>query len=648
MIQLNKDYYSIKEASEILGRSTVSIQNSLYSKRSNHKMSVKKINGRVFIPKEELIKYKQFLDDRDSLVEIDCEYAMNKIANETQQHNLFMETRTLFITYSQAYFNKCTGSTIHKKVTITQFINFHNKLQKNLSREVFKSDIEELNQLSLKEGLFTSKEKLLFTRFLSYAFDQKNIPQKNKLLAVQKHEHKQQEIYSASTFNQIYKHVQNIELHIEKSLNSRQYANMWVYVTLLCCDFIRGSDLILNTPNLNLKELGIQESNFHTEKFTLSEHQIQMIIKNLYLAFRNKRASKTNEILTFLVPSNLEKPLAYALVLSERLREINTLQLETFIEGKYRRIKTQGRKGTHSKLFECYKEFEGFTFSSLIMNRSLATYLYGSVTEGDAFDSELALTLAQNARSHKNEDTTKTYIQLMNKDGSIGRVAINIFRRGNFGWLYEQLLRFTYTDNYKTLNLEDRTTIIEEIKEHISLKETESIAAYVSNYLTPAIIEETDNDSVAEVMNAIYEKRLKVIHQVMRLNKQQLHDLFSELSTHSMPSKIEHAQCLVFPNCAYPALMNCMYCEYVLPQNLVLIQLNQELLRLLTSIQESDNENLLKRQSRFLLQCLLILSEANNTFGKSYVKAYVDMNQINDLLKRYAYKIYLPGDNHGD
>lgn len=611
-------------------------------------MKVKKINGRVFIPKEELIKYKQFLEDRDDLVEIDCEYAINKIANETQQNNLFMDTRTLFITYSQAYFNKCTGYTIYKQATIGQFIKFHNKLQKNLSREIFKSDIEELNQLSLKEGLFTSKERLLFTRFLSYAFDQKNIPQKNKLLAVQKNKNKEQEIYSASTFNQIYKHVQNIELHIERSLNSRLYANMWVYVALLCCDFIRGSDLILNTPNLNLKELGIQESDFHIENFTLNEYQIQVIIKTLYLAFRNKRAAKTNELLTFLVPSNLEKPLAYALVLSERLRETNTLQLETFIEGKYRRIKTQGRRGTHSKFFDDYKEFEGFRFSSLIMNRSLATYLYGSVTEGDAFDSELALTLAQNARSHKNEDTTKTYIQLMNKDGSIGRVSINIFRRGNFGWLYEQLLRFTYTDNYNTLSLEDRTAIVEEVKEHFSLKEIESIAAYISNYLTPAIIEETDNNSAVEVMNAIYEKRLKVIHQVMRLNKQQLHELFSKLSIHSMPSKIEHAQCLVFPNCAYPALMNCMYCEYVLPQNLILIQLNQEILRLLTSIQGSDNENLLKRQSRFLLQCLLILSEANDTFGKNYVKTYVDVNQINDLLKLYAYKIYLPGDNHGD
>ncbi|BCC57058.1 TPA: helix-turn-helix domain-containing protein [Bacillus cereus] len=647
---MDKDYYSIKEASEILGRSMATIQNSLYSKQSNHKMNVKKINGRVFIPKEELIKYKQFLEDRDNLVEIDCEYAINKIANETEQNNLFMDTRTLFITYSQAYFNKCTGSTVYKQATIGKFINFHNKLQRNLSREIFKSDIEELNQLSLKEGLFTSKERLLFTRFLSYAFDQKNIPQKNKLLAVQKNKNKdkEQEIYSASTFNQIYKHVQNIELHIEKSLNSRSYANMWVYVALLCCDFIRGSDLVFNTPNLNLKELDIQESDFRVNNLKLNEHQVQIVIKTLYLAFRNKRASKTGELLTFLVPSNLEKPLAYALVLSERLREANTLQLETFIEGKYRRVKTQGGRRTHSKFFECYKEFEGFRFSSLIMNRSLATYLYGAVTEGDAFDSELALTLAKNARSHKNEDTTKTYIQLMNKDGSIGRVSINIFRRGNFGWLYEQLLRFTYTDNYNTLSLEERTTIVEEVKEHFSLKEIESITAYVSNYLVPAVIEETDNNSAVEVMNAIYEKRLKVIHQVMRLNKQQLHELFSELSIHSMPSKIEHAQCLVFPNCAYPALMNCMYCEYVLPQNLILIQLNQEILRLLTSIQESDNENLLKRQSRFLLQCLLILSEANNTFGKSYVKAYVDVNQINGLLKRYAYKIYLPGVEYGN
>ena len=43
------------------------------------------------------------------------------------------------------------------------------------------------------------------------------------------------------------------------------------------------------------------------------------------------------------------------------------------------------------------------------MNRSLATYLYGTVTEGDAFDSELALTLAKNARSHKTKIPQNLY-----------------------------------------------------------------------------------------------------------------------------------------------------------------------------------------------------------------------------------------------
>ncbi|MGR5959332.1 hypothetical protein ACT7DM_05900 [Bacillus cereus] len=53
---MDKDYYSIKEVSEILGRSMATIQNSLYSKQSNHKMNVKKINGRVFIPKRRVDK----------------------------------------------------------------------------------------------------------------------------------------------------------------------------------------------------------------------------------------------------------------------------------------------------------------------------------------------------------------------------------------------------------------------------------------------------------------------------------------------------------------------------------------------------------------------------------------------------------------
>ncbi|MGE0999069.1 helix-turn-helix domain-containing protein, partial [Bacillus sp. Gnz1/3] len=122
MVQLNKDYYSIKEASTILNKSVNAIHCNIYSKSSNHKINVTKIDGRLFISKEELIKYRQFIHDRDNIVEIDCEYAINRISNETKQTNLFIDTRNLFLGYSLAYFNKCTGSTVYKQYTISQFI----------------------------------------------------------------------------------------------------------------------------------------------------------------------------------------------------------------------------------------------------------------------------------------------------------------------------------------------------------------------------------------------------------------------------------------------------------------------------------------------------------------------------------------------
>lgn len=78
MDHLNKDYYSIREVSKILNRSITAIYNNIYSKASKHKINAEKINGQVSISKEELAIYKQFLHERDGIVEIDCEYAIKK------------------------------------------------------------------------------------------------------------------------------------------------------------------------------------------------------------------------------------------------------------------------------------------------------------------------------------------------------------------------------------------------------------------------------------------------------------------------------------------------------------------------------------------------------------------------------------------
>lgn len=636
MIQLEKDLYTIKEVAHLINKPVYVIHNAIYSKTSKYKLKVIRQNDKVYIEKKEIKRYVEFLEGREALVEIDSVYALNKLSIGMTEIPILKETQDLFLEYARIYFNKMTGSNYHKRSTINQFINFYNKLITAIETDIFKLNSNEINHLFLKENFLKTKERILFTRFISYAFEQKKIPLKNKLLAVQKINNSNKEIYSIEIFNQIYKHVQNIDLHLSHSTISRNYANMWVYTTLLCCDFIRGSDLILNTPTINLKDLGIENEDWQRENFTLTDKQIQYIIKQIYFSFRNKRASKTGELLTFLIPASLEKPLAYAIVCSEYFRNKDELQLETFIEGKHRKVRTYAYT-THLKFFTNYEQFSNFKFSSLIMNRSIATYLYGSVTEDSAYDSELALILTQTARSHKNEDSTKSYIQMMSKDGSLERVSNNLFRRGHFGWLYDQLLKFILSDDYKNKVLETRTVEIEKLKESFSLKDMESLAAYTLNYLKPYT---PDQDiTITEVMNSIYEKRIKVIHKVMQLKQEDISTLFKQLATHSMPSKIEHAQCLIAPNCEYPALLNCMYCEYVLPQNLILIQLNQELLRLLETINSTENPNILKRENRFLIQCFLILSEANNIFGKEHVKAYVEIDKVRSLIAKTANKI---------
>ena len=636
MIHLEKDLYTIKEVAHLVNKPVYAINNAIYSKQSSVKLDVIRKEGRIYIKKNEVKRYIEYFEERYTSIEIDSVYAINKLNRRMVKIPKIKQTQELFLEYARNYFNKMKGSNSHKRNIINEFINFYNKLVAVIEEDIFKLSSDKINDLCLKEDFLKTKERLLFTRFINHAFEQKKIPLKSKLIVAQKNTKSEKEIYSIEMFNQIYRHVQNIELHLQHSINNRNYANMWVYTTLLCCDFIRGSDLILNTPTMKLKDFGIENKDFQSGNFALTDEKIQLIIKQIYFSFRSKRASKTGELLTFLVPASLEKPLAYAMICSEYLRNTDELQLETFIQGKYKKICTHGAV-SHLKFFTNYEQFADFKFSSLIMNRSIATYLYGSITEDSAYDSELALILTQTARSHKNEDSTKSYIQMMSKDGSLERVSNNLFRRGPFGWLYDQLLKFIFSEGYKSKDLETRTVAIEKLKESFSLKDMESLAAYSFNYLKPYTADQ--NTTITEVMNSIYEKRIKVIHKLMQLNQQDISTLFNQLATHSMPSKIEHAQCLIAPNCEYPALVNCMYCEYVLPQNLILIQLNHELLRLLETINSTESPNILKRENRFLIQCFLILSEANNTFGKEHVKAYVEIDKVRSLIAKTANKI---------
>lgn len=110
----------------------------------------------------------------------------------------------------------------------------------------------------------------------------------------------------------------------------------------------------------------------------------------------------------------------------------------------------------------------------------------------------------------------------------------------------------------------------------------------------------------------------------------------------NLPSiSLKHAQCLVYPDCAYPRLTNCYSCEYILPRNLLLIQLKEDLDRLIDNIQSTDNEFMIRKETKFLLHTLLVWKEARIAYGEDYVRAYLSPTSTWSKLEEIAHKLQL-------
>src|SRR5699024_8038599 len=417
-------------------------------------------------------------------------------------------------------------------------------------------------------------------------------------------------------------YVKLVETHTNYALKNKSYANMWVYTILLLTDFIRGQDLIMSTPNIDLEAFNITSHDWFFDN-ELSDHQAQSIINQLYLHFRYQRTSKTDDLLTFIVAPDLVKPLAYALAISELHRRIDqsNILLDTFLEGKFNTIKTSG-KLSHKSFFNQMKDRSDFDFHSRKMNRSVATYLFYSIAEEDGQDSDLALHLTQVSRSHRSPDSTSRYIQATNKDGSINRVSYNLFKRGHFGWLYNYLILYVSQFQNNQSSIEQRSKLIEEIRNEFSPTNLENVAEYVHNSLIPVPLK-SKFDNMKTFLHNIYKKRQTVISKLKEYSKAEIRDIITKLSNGDLPSKNENAQCLVYPNCIKPELANCFSCEYVIPGNLMLIQLNEELNRLINNLQTATNEIIIQRESKFLMHTLLIWKEARLAFGDEKVNAYI-------------------------
>ncbi|WP_096200663.1 helix-turn-helix domain-containing protein [Bacillus sp. FJAT-45350] len=630
--EYKKRFLSIRESAQMVDKSFVAIKQKVKDYFPN---AVKNFKGEWRIPPSDIESHKDKQDYNSKIALKELLSFINH--NHNVGGNNFPNTIRLYKEYVTLQFNKMSGSPAYIRDRYSTYEKILKYLVETLKVEVYFLAIEELQEL-ISEAK-NKQQKIIIPRFLNYCYREMDIEPKEIITIEKKDKEKEMYIYPPELFNRLYNYTKEVELHKIKAINDQFYANMWAYSLLLLTDFIRGGDLIFQTPNIQVEELRVTSLEGFSEN-NLLDIESQKVINQLYIHFRNRRASKTGELLTFIVSPDLVSPLAHALVISEFHRKSNNMDLllGTFISTtKYRNLYTSGMK-RHQKFYCDHPEFKEFNFKSRIMNRTVATYLFYSIVEEDGEDADLALFLTERARSHKQSDSTAIYIQATNKDGAISRISHNLFRRGHFGWLYNYLIIFASQNSETNHTLEERTKMIEDIRVNYSPSLLESLGKVLLNHIsiTPNSFEKKD---ISYQLNQIYENRRSIVSRLREYSQEEVKEIVLKLSKGEMPSKSEYGQCFLYPGCKYPKRQNCFGCEYLIPQNLILIELKSEINRLIDNIKKATNEVILERETNFLMHVLFLWKEARMCFGDEITSAYIPIEITWDKIEGVASKI---------
>lgn len=613
VIKKKVGYFSVNEAVHKLSTSHKVIYRLI---RLNEIKGTIKEGNKWFIPESSLDDIESILlNQKNKSSGFTKAMAKEMLLEKVNYCSVNSETRSLFIGFSLKKIESNWGNenTLYGKTSL--LIRLFNKLLLPLNEDIVNLEVEKIKAI-INDTSVSIEVRQLFLRFLSYSYSERNIVQNEKYFIAKEKKEKNNEIYSPAIYQSYFVHVQDIDLHIPKAIKSKHYANMWLFVIMHLIDVWRASDIVRQLPHIDTKTMEINDLDWFSEN-RFSIEQSQLIINTVHLKTKYLEANKNSALLTFLVQPDMVLVTATAMAICElhRRKKDDQFLLQTFSVGKTNRINSVNKE--HLKFFNGNSKLEGF--SSLKMNRTTLTYLFYSLEESTN-NADIALEYGRIARSHRTQDTTSIYIASTNKDGSVNRISMNLFKRGLFGWLYNYMVSTALNTNNRVQTIENRTLLIEKLKGRFSLLELEGWAEYISK---------------------ARDKQTNVITNLSGLGVEEFTILIRKVFEGKMPSRTEHGQCLCFPKCSYPKRHNCFGCEYFLPEMYVLVEASIEFNRLIASITKNKYEATLKRDSELLKHVLLIFEEAVIAFGDERINAFLPKTELNKGLNLVIDKLLL-------
>lgn len=488
---------------------------------------------------------------------------------------------------------------------IARLVRTFKLIENVVQKEVFLlSDMEISEILNNNDLASTSREN--FVQFLNYCRTKETCTFKKEYKIHYKETPRidNKDIYDKTTFLSYYNYIKDVNLHLENSINDSIYAKTWLFVIMHMINAWRKSTIINELPNLPLDS--VDDLSIYTvedlRKRPLSMKEAQKIINVYYEICGYIYISKSSSLSQFLCNQNMIIPTATALLICEIHRR---KRKELTLLGK------QSGFGNTNQRFKIFFEQSPclIDFNSLKMNRTFLTHFFHTVTES-GMQPEISYEMAKTLRSHKDINSTATYIQSTNKDVSIDNVTINLFNRGHFGWLYNFIIDLTF-GREKLSKLEERTLLIQAYKNDFTPTELENLSCFL-------LKQQSDRKTLIDLLSNIPKEELK--NKVVDILKGNL------------PSKTKHAQCISYPICNYPTLNNCLSCKNAVPKVHVLISVVEEIKKVIRSIKESSYPAIKYRDTVALIKLLEIINQATDELGKDYISAFVNFNELQKII----------------
>jgi predicted DNA-binding transcriptional regulator AlpA len=624
--QSHQGYLTTKEVAKELNISIVGVTALIKSGKLGDAIK----RGKIWIIPESSLteRKKQIENKRISITKPDMVNELVQIINSVQGKEHLKKTKRLYTDFAITRLNATNGRINNVRRVFNHLNKLFSDIIISLEIEIYELQDQHIEAV-MKNSSYSNPIRELFLKFLKEAFliEGKNLGKEYMLSRNGKISDADidSERYSPKVYYLFEQHVKDIEKHISSAIENRQYANMWVLTTMLLTNAWRPSDIIFEMPHIDIEVINVIEFDWF-KKNRLSSEQCQLIVNQLYLKLNNALVSKTNADLHFLVAPDMVTCLAYACVISElhcrKLRENDAvfekelLLLGTFVSGVTENPATSGTT-SHKKFF---KDEPMLTpYSSKKLHNSTMTYLFLDISE-DEEESELALEVIKWARSHEDINVTAGYIKLTNKDGSLDRVSINLFKRGHFGWLYNYMVQLAFSTEISQ-SLEERTKTIEELKKEYTPIQLEAWAKTLLDYKN---------------------RKESVVRRLYKINSEQLKEIVVKIYKGQMPSRDGCGQCLSFPNCHFANRKTCIGCINFIPQlQQVLIEAKQEFYRLVDSMKNSHTEAILERDTVFLFKVLLLFNEAAETFGDDTVNGFLPSEERKNSVYSIANKLKL-------